>query len=58
MTTHTTPTPDEMRAAMRPVNGARAYHALRRRVDEWLTRDYVTDQQREELAELILRGGR
>jgi hypothetical protein len=47
-----------MRAAMRPVNSARAYHALWRRVDEWLTRDYVTDQQREELAELILRGGR
>jgi len=51
-------TTDEWRTAVKPMNSARAYNALVRRVDDWLTRDYVTDAQRQALADRILRGGR
>jgi len=47
--------PEQRRAYMRPAISGKAYTAISRRVAEWAARDYTTDAQRQELAELILR---
>ena len=58
MSTLPNPTLEEWRATVKPMNSARAYNALVRRVDDWLTRDYVTDAQKQALAQRILSSSR
>ncbi len=42
---------------MRLVTSAHTYHAVRRRVDAWLTSGYATAGQRRALADWIALGG-
>ncbi len=48
-------TPEDWRAHLAPAISARSYKAITRRVAEWAARDYVTDEQRRQVANLILR---
>ena len=50
--------PEQRRAYALPAMSGKAYKAITRRVADWTAREYVTEKQRHELAELVLRGGR
>ena len=49
-------TPEQRRSLVVAANSGRTFKAIAKRVGDWVSGPYATEQQREELAELILRG--